>query len=57
MTSEELDRFEEILQDGLVKLCTGNKLLSGEILESPDIEQKWNEYMLSASRSAVISAR
>ena len=53
MTSEELDRFEEILQDGLVKLCTGNKLLSGEILESPDIEQKWNEYITDYVNDAV----
>lgn len=53
MTSEELDRYEEILQEGLIKLCTGNKLLDGELLESPDIEQKWNEYITDYVNDAV----
>lgn len=40
-----LDGFERILQDGLVKICDGAGLTAGEILESPDITDKWDVYM------------
>lgn len=53
MRTEELDKFEEILQEGLVKLCSGAGLLGGEILESEDLEAKWNEYITDYVSDAV----
>lgn len=42
---EYLDRYEKILADGLVKLCTGAGLLSGEMLSCPDAEQWWDVWV------------
>ena len=39
-----LDRFEDILQEGLHKICNSSSLLPlGTIPSSEDIERKWNE--------------
>ena len=43
---EYLDRFEAILEAGLLKLATGQGLLAGEMLTSDDIESKWNDSLL-----------
>lgn len=40
---EYLDRFEEHLQVELLKLCTSRGALSGELLNSEDIDEKWKE--------------
>lgn len=53
MRTEELDRFEEILERGLVKICTTAGLLEGSVLRSPDIEQKWDEYITRYVEDAV----
>lgn len=53
MRTEELDKFEEILEPGLVKICTAAGLLDGEALHSPDIEGKWNEYITRYTEDAV----
>lgn len=45
MNTEALDKFEEILEGGLVKICTQSGLLDGSILHSPDIEEKWEDYI------------
>ncbi|MCQ2181396.1 MAG: hypothetical protein MJY50_04995 [Bacteroidales bacterium] len=42
---EYLDRYERILQDGLVKLCTGAGLLSGEALSCPDADGWWDVWV------------
>lgn len=53
MGTEELDKFEQILEDGLVKLCTQTELLDGSILRSPDIEEKWDEYITRYVEDAI----
>ena len=46
MSEEEkqLDRFESILEEGLVRICTGEGMMS-EIMTSPDIDQRWEEFI------------
>ena len=39
---EYLDRYEEILESGLVKICTGAGLLQGEMLSCPDTAEWWD---------------
>ena len=53
MNTEELDIYEEILQNGLIKLCTQAGLLTGELLQSPDIEAKWDEYITDYVSDAI----
>lgn len=40
---EYLDRYERILTDGLVKICTGGGYLQGEMLSCPDLDGWWDE--------------
>lgn len=53
--SEILDKFEKVLQDGLVKVLRGCSVLSdGKLPESDDIEDIWqNSYMESYVGDAV----
>lgn len=52
MDYEFLNSFETTLQKELLKICTTNGMLSGTLLESADIEQRWHdlapEYMTDA---------
>jgi len=41
----DLDKFEQILQDGLLKVCTSCGLAEAGLLESPDISGKWDEFI------------
>lgn len=51
---EFLDRYESTLRDGLVKICSGEGLLdTGDILSSPDIDAKWDEYIKDYVADAV----
>lgn len=36
--------FENILENGLIKICSNSGLLSGELLSSADIEDRWLAY-------------
>lgn len=49
---EILDRFEKTLEDGLVKICRGAGILD-EMVTSPDIDGKWDEYIKSYIEDAV----
>lgn len=40
-----LDNFEKTLQEGLLKVCDGLGVLSGEILESPDVSGRWDAFI------------
>jgi len=40
-----LDEFEKILQDGLLKVCSSCGLAEADLLESPDINLKWEEFI------------
>ena len=42
---ERLDRFQEILENGLVKVC-GMSGIQLEMMTSPDIDDKWNDVLL-----------
>ena len=41
--AEFLDRFEQQLTDQLLRLCTTAQALSGQLLETPDLEAVWPE--------------
>jgi len=41
----DLDKFEQILQDGLLKVCSSCGLAEAGLLESPDISDKWEEFV------------
>lgn len=48
-----LDRYEQILSDGLVKVCQSKGVLSTELLSCPDVEGKWNDYVKDYVADAV----
>lgn len=41
---ESLDRYEQLLSEGLYKICDMAGLTNGEMI-SPDIEDKWDDYI------------
>ena len=54
MEQEEfLDRYERILSDGLVKLCTGAGLLQGEMMRCPDADDWWDAHIKEYIEDAV----
>ncbi len=44
MDAKRLDRFEDILRDGLVKLCHGEGLCPDKLPSTPDLEEAWARY-------------
>lgn len=48
-----LDSFEKTLEMGLIRICEGAGLLGGEILESEDINSKWEEFIKDYVADAV----
>ena len=50
--NEELDRFEKTLEDGLIKICSMAGL-TDEIMMSPDIDGKWDEFIKDYVADAV----
>ncbi len=48
-----LDNFEFTLQNGLVKVCQGAGYLKDGLMESPDLEGKWDEYIKEYIADAV----
>lgn len=52
MDTTSLDSFEITLQNGLLKVCAMSGLKI-ELLESPDIEEKWEEFIKSYVEDAV----
>lgn len=49
---EYLDKYEEKLTEVLVQLCTGLKVMDGQLLVAEELEEKWKElapeYMVDA---------
>ena len=39
--AEFLDRFEQQLTEQLLRICTTAQALSGQLLETPDLEAVW----------------
>lgn len=50
---EYLRNFEVHLQDELLKLCTEYKMLDGVLLQSDDVEARWEELALNYMGDAV----
>jgi hypothetical protein len=48
-----LDNYEKILQNGLLKVCSGENLLGGEMLDCPDADEKWDGYIKDYIADAV----
>ena len=52
----DLDRFEQVLQDGLLKVCASCSLLEADLLSSPDIDAKWeNDFIEPYVGDAVVN--
>lgn len=52
MTKEELDHFETLLVQGLVKICSSAGLLD-EMLSCPDVDGKWEDFIRDYTADAV----
>ena len=48
-----LDSFEKTLQLGLERICEAAGLLEGGLLQSDDIDSKWEEYIKDYVADAV----
>lgn len=44
MNQEYLERFEGVLQEELLRLCTSDKMLDGSLLATEDIDGRWNDF-------------
>jgi hypothetical protein len=44
MNQEYLERFEGVLQEELLRLCTLGKMLDGSLLATEDIDGRWNDF-------------
>ena len=40
--TKDLDRFEQLLEDGMVKICSGAGLLPAELVRCPDVDGVWD---------------
>lgn len=49
---EQLDRFEQLLEEGLIKICRMQELMD-EPMGSPDLEAKWDEFIKDYVADAV----
>ena len=55
VNTADLDRYEAVLEDGLIKVCKGAGLLREEFLRSQDIDDKWDEYQQDYVADAVLN--
>ncbi|MBP5336537.1 MAG: hypothetical protein J6Y63_03390 [Bacteroidales bacterium] len=53
--TKDLDRFEQLLEDGLVKICSGAGLLPAELVRCPDIDGLWDVYIKDYIADAVVN--
>ena len=53
--TRELDRFEQLLEDGLLKICSGAGLLPAELVRCPDIDALWDSYIKDYIADAVVN--
>ena len=47
------DNYEKTLQNGLLKLCKTAGMLGDDLLSSPDIDAKWEEFIQDYIADAV----
>lgn len=53
--TRDLDRFEQLLEDGLIKVCSGAGLLPAELVRNPDIDGRWDAYIKDYIADAVVN--
>ena len=53
--TRDLDRFEQLLEDGLVKVCSGAGLLPADLVRNPDIDGAWDRYIKDYIADAVVN--
>ena len=53
--TRDLDRFEQLVEDGLVKVCSGAGLLPAELVRNPDIDARWDAYIKDYIADAVVN--
>ena len=53
--TRDLDRFEQLLEDGLLKICSGAGLLPAELVRNPDIDGQWDLYIKDYIADAVVN--
>lgn len=51
--TELLDKYEKTLEEGLVKVCANSGYIKGELLDSPDVTEKWDAYIKDYVADAV----
>lgn len=51
--TRDLDRFEQMLEEGLVKICSGAGLLPADLVRNPDIDACWDAYIKDYIADAV----
>ena len=52
--TRDLDRFEQLLEDGLLKVCSGAGLLLADLVRNPDILKTINQ---SYGRASLVEAK
>lgn len=50
-----LDRYEQLLESGLLKICSGAGLLDDEVLRGPDTDARWDEFIKDYTADAVVN--
>ena len=55
VNTADLDRYEAVLEDGLVKICKGAGLLREQFMRSEDIDGKWEQYAQDDVADAVLN--
>ena len=53
--TKDLDRFEQLLEDGLVKICSGAGLLPADLVRCPDVDGLWDVYIKDYIADAVVN--
>ena len=53
--TRDLDRFEQLLEDGLVKICSGAGLIPAELVRCPDVDALWDVYIKDYIADAVVN--
>lgn len=53
--TRDLDRFEQLLEDGLLKVCSGAGLLPADLVRNPDIDGLWDVYIKDYIADAVVN--
>ena len=53
MDTEFLDNYEKVLEEGLVKICANSGYVKDELLDSPDVTAKWEDYIKDYVADAV----